>query len=592
MESESSPRGVFGARLILGLAQGLALYLLYSAFDQKTWPATAPEVFAPLAVVGLLVPLLALQGLGNLRLRTLLIWTGAAALIVAGLAFYDVWHAWPGAIVTPTPRIFFVCAVFLFVAHALVSCGDADRRIVARYCTLFDLAWKLGTQIAIAACFVGSFWLMIGLGIALFDMIKLTGFQTFIAHPWVWIPLTTLATAVSVHITDTRANLVRGVRTLALTLLGWLLPVITAIAFAFLISLMVTGLQPLWETRYAAFLLMAAAVVLVIHINAAYQDGDPEHRPPHILRVAGTLASVLLIFIVAIAVYALWLRVVQYGWTVERITLAGAMVVAVMFAVGYLIAAILPSPWLKLIERWNVYGTFAFLIVLFALHTPIADPMRISVNDQVARLEAGKVKAEKFDYWYLRRDGGRFGHKALINLRASKNADIRAGANAASYDMYRAPGSQPERPDISKLVTMHPAGTTLPATFLKQDWEKTGYGSMVSCLYHPPALNWRCDAVAADIDGDGRPEIIIVLSFGTGWSADVFKETKDGWTVFASMNTCGVDKAALLDGKIELATSDLPDLVVAGHRAHLSRNANCDALPHITRAVVESKPSR
>ena len=90
-------------------------------------------------------------------------------------------------------------------------------------------------------------------------------------------------------------------------------------------------------------------------------------RPPHILRVAGTLGAVLLIFIVWIAAYALWLRVDQYGWTVDRIYSAACVLVGGMFAVGYLVAALLPGYWLKLIERWNVYGTFVFLAVLFAL---------------------------------------------------------------------------------------------------------------------------------------------------------------------------------------------------------------------------------
>lgn len=572
MESQESSRQVFVARLILGLAQGLALYLLYSAFDHKSWPASAPDIFAPLIMVALFVPLVALQGLGNLRLKTLLIWTAAASAILAGLAFYDVWHAWPGAAATPTARIFFVCAVFLFVAHALVSCGDADRRIVARYCTLFDLAWKLGTQIAIAACFVGSFWLMIWLGIALFDMIKLTGFGEFIRHSWVWIPLTTIATAVSIHITDTRANLVRGVRTLALTLLGWLLPVITAIAFAFLISLMVTGLKPLWETRYAAFLLMAAAVVLVIHINAAYQDGDAERRPPHILRVAGTLASVLLIFIVAIAVYALWLRVMQYGWTVERLTLAGCMVVAAMFAVGYLIAAILPSPWLKLIERWNVYGTFTFLIVLFALNTPIADPMRLSVNDQVARLKAGTVNPDHFDYSYLRWQGGRFGREALQELSNAPNKRVREDAKAVLKEIYRLPplSLHHEPKEIAAAFRVHPAGKVLPRSFIDQDWSKSEpfrFGTIAQCLAN------RCDAVLADLDGDGVDEIIVVRSVGKTeyWSGEIYKLEGDRWVLAGSLSSrhCKGQKKALLNGQFKPVAhpTPLPDLEIAGKRA-------------------------
>ncbi len=582
MEAQGSPRNVFAVRLILGLAQGLALYLLYSALDQRSWPATIPLLFAPLAVVALFIPLLLLQGLGNLRTATILIWTAAAAVIVSGLAFYDVWHAWPAPANSFTPpfsgKLLFVCALFLFVAHALVSCGDADRRIVARYTTLFDLAWKLGVQIAIAACFVASFWLILGLGVALFHMIKLTGFARFIGHPWVWIPFTTLATAVSIHITDTRANLVRGVRTLALTLLGWLLPVITAIAFAFLISLMVTGLQPLWETRYAAFLLLAAAAVLVIHINAAYQDGAA--LPHHVLRVAGTLASVLLVFIVAIAAYALWLRVNQYGWTVERITTAGCVVVAAMFAVGYLTAAVLPSPWLKLIERWNVYGTFAFLIVLLALHTPIADPMRISVNDQMARLNAGVTKPDKFDFRYLRWEGGRFGRAALQDLGGSKNPRLAHAAKAALSDSLVGPEPQTIVPgDLVKLIRVHPSGAKLPDSFLRQNWTGADKGSLQPCLSGQHHSDWACDAFIRDVDGGAEVILIQTANGQNGWLyLSIYRQTNGRWELsgtFAQSNgwLCKGDREALLAGKFEMLVPVQSDLEVQGHRLVLQPGA-------------------
>src|SRR5580704_3544011 len=84
------------ARLIVGLVQGLALYLLYAAIDAKTWPATNGFAFAPLLFVLLFVPLLVAVSLGNLRLATLLIWTSAATVIVAGLAGCARWHTMQG----------------------------------------------------------------------------------------------------------------------------------------------------------------------------------------------------------------------------------------------------------------------------------------------------------------------------------------------------------------------------------------------------------------------------------------------------------------------------------------------------------------
>src|SRR5215470_4036637 len=83
------PRGYFLARLVIGLAQGAALYSLYRAFDAHVWPATDGLIFAPLLLVFLFVPLVLVQGLGEMRLRTLIVWAIAAAAILAALGWYD-----------------------------------------------------------------------------------------------------------------------------------------------------------------------------------------------------------------------------------------------------------------------------------------------------------------------------------------------------------------------------------------------------------------------------------------------------------------------------------------------------------------------
>ena len=584
MGVDQKPRSL--QRLGLGLAQGVVLSALNFAFENKAFPATVPLLFAPLVTVTLFVPILASHGLGNLRHQTLIAWTIAAALIVAGLAFYDVWRAGAHGLIL-SPRALAICAVFVFVAHALVACGDADRKIVARYPTLFDLAWKLGVQLAIVLCFLVSFWIMARLGIALFDMIGLKGFGRVILHPSIAIPLTTLAAAAALQATDTSDDLVRSVRSLALSLLSWLLPVITTIALVFLVSLVVTGLQPLWATRNAALLLIAAAAVMVIYINAAYQDGDPARRLPHILHVAGTLAAGLLIFLVWIAAYAVWLRVTQYGWTEDRIICAAAVLVAGMFAIGYLIAAVLPGPWLKFIERWNVYGTFFFLIVLFALCTPLDDPMRISVVNQLWRLKTGAVTAKNFDYDYLALRGGRFGREALTVLKTSSNPTIRALAlrtDALGNTVLEA--AKPiTAQTISAAITMHPAGKALPPSFLAQNWAKidaSAQGVLPYCLVgaHP---HYNCDVVEADVNEDGVNELILVATFDLKsvtptWFASVYRLEDGSWRAVASLaEQCSLAKRDdLLAGKFKLIAPAYRNLEISAQEIRVEPYATPD----------------
>src|SRR5262249_24170265 len=158
-----------------------------------------------------------------------------------------------------------------------------------------------------------------------------------------------------------------------------------------------------WATRRGAQILLIAAAVLVVLINAAYQDGDEERQPSPFFSISIRAASLLLLPIVTLAAYAVWLRVAQYGWTTERIISVACVVVAAATAFGYASAVFVP----KLIARVNFAAALLVIAALVALFSPLADPARIAVADQVARLQSGKVGAAQFDYSFLRWGAGR-----------------------------------------------------------------------------------------------------------------------------------------------------------------------------------------
>ena len=382
------------ARLAVGLLQGGALWFLQRALDAKSWPATDGLLFAPLLAVALFVPIAVLLGLGNLRPRTLAMWTVLATALCVGLATYDIFRDPTGGTavdrIVPSPKLWLALGAVLFASHSLIESGDTDRKLVASYARYFDVSWKLAVQLALAAGFVGVFWAVLFLGAELFRLIKIEFLTELIKRPWFSIPITTLVFASAIHVTDVRADLVRGARTLSLTLLSWLLPVLTLLTVAFLSALPFTGLEPLWSTRSATFILLTAAVALVFLINNAYQDGGPERQVGAVVRYSGTIAAFTLVPLVALAAYGLSLRVDQYGWTPDRIIVLACIVVAACCALGYALAAVLRGPWLRSIEPTNILAALVVLAALLALTTPIADPARLSVADQVARLESGQ----------------------------------------------------------------------------------------------------------------------------------------------------------------------------------------------------------
>lgn len=226
------------ARLVAGLFQGLALYLLYFAAEHKVWLATDGQIYAPLLFVSFAAPVIFILSIGNLRPRTTLFWVLAATALSAFIGWYDIWHGWPThwmlnkqlPTIVPSALSMFGTAVLLFITHALVAGGDHDRRLRATYPTHFDISWKLSLQLALAFVFFLVFWAMLWLGAALFGLVKLTFFRELLLKAWFYIPVSAATTALALHVTDVRPALVRGARTLVLALLSWLLPVMTAMA--------------------------------------------------------------------------------------------------------------------------------------------------------------------------------------------------------------------------------------------------------------------------------------------------------------------------------------------------------------------------
>ncbi|CAN7271484.1 DUF4153 domain-containing protein [Caulobacter sp. LjRoot300] len=552
----SDPRAVRRAtilRLATGLAQGLLLYGLWQADQSKIWPATQRELYGALLMVVLFTPFVVLAGASALRWRTLAAWKGVAAVVVAGLGAYGVWSGDPAAkgVDALGPQTFFAVAALVFIGHHLVEPADLERRRIARYPTYFDVTWKHGVQGALSVGFTGAFWLLLFLAAALFKLIGVEAIDKLIKHEWFSFPATTVMFAAAVQLTDVRANLVRGVRMVALTLLAWLLPLMALIAAAFLATLPFTGLEPLWKTKSATAILLTADAFLILLANAAYQDGT--ETTAAVLRWAARLAGVLLVPITVLAAYGLSLRIGQYGLSPDRIIAAACVLVAAGYAIGYAVAAVRPGTWMKALEATNIAMAFVVIAVLLALCTPMADPRRLSVSDQVARLDKGKVKAADFDYEFLRFDSGRFGRKALDRLKVNSDAVVAQRAKVADALEYRT-GNGRRTPVVAHpRISFYPKGAQPPAGFV------TLYGreSSDDCLLG----NSECDARLLDLTGDGRPEVLITH----GWEIGVYGAGTDGaWRRLGGFQPqCGsVDtRAAIRDGTLSLAPPAIQNLV-------------------------------
>ncbi len=580
-------------RAVVGLAQGVALYLLYDAAEAKIWPATSAEAFAPLVLIAFFIPIMGVASLGALRLRTLAIWLGIATVIVAALGIYDVHIDPSGGLydmaagtevrILPSLALWLATAAGLAIAHTIIAAGDANRVWIAKYPRYFDVAWKHAVQIALAGAFVGALWVLLLLGAALFHVIGIGFFADLLRKAWFSAPVTTLAFAAALHVTDVQADIVRGVRTLALTLLSWLLPPFAVIVIAFLAALPFTGLDPLWATRHATDLVLIAAAALIVLINAAYQDGVREQPVALVLRCAGIGAAAALTPLVAIAAHAVMLRVNQYGWTPERVIATAGVVVAACYTIGYGLAVITRRSWLQRIETANLVTAAVMVAAILALFSPVADPARIAVADQVARLEAGRTPVDKFDFKFLRFHGGRYGMAALDRLgkktdgpNAARIAELANAMLAAKSEYEMAPVVSTPAERAANIAVAFPKGRSVPATFLQQDWNAMPHQAWIPrCLTEQV----KCDAILLDVDGDGVAEIL--LSSPPLDRFFVYKEIGGTWTMFGDLRNsdCRGVREALLAGNFETVTSDLREVRAGGATLQILIEHGCPEKP-------------
>lgn len=542
-------------RVAIGLAQGLSLWAL-----DRWGSGLARPAFAALQLLALLGPVAALAAVGVLRGRWLWAWLGGAGAILLGLGAYDGFVGWMTRAQSlrtedmwPRPVVIASAAAAAFIAYQLALAAQRAGSVRrAPYESYFDEAWKDGVRLGLGVAFVAALWILLYLGSALFDLIGLKAIAELIRKAWFAWPATTTFFAIAAHITDTRAGLVKGARTLALTLLSWLMPLMTLIAAGFVTALLFTGLAPLWKTGHAGAILLAATAALIVLINATYQDGEREGFPPAVLKWAVRIAAALLTPLTLMAAYGVFLRIGQYGLTPERIYSLACLVVASAYAGGYLWATLSGGPWMQRLERVNVAAAYLVVAVVLTVFSPLVDPARLSVASQMARLERGAIKLDAFDFGFLRWRSGRWGKAALERLADGPQGPARERARAllAVKNRYEPPkiGAAERRARIA------PVGAALPESFLTQAWPVQGEPSR--------PCNKPCVGMTLDVDGDGKAEVVVFNDY----SGAVYAERGGTWALAGAFvdNNCakGEARAALRAGPIQFTKRATVDVRV------------------------------
>ena len=342
------------------------------------------------------------------------------------------------------------------------------------YDRLHSHAWTDAVIGAASLAFVGVTFLLAYLISEMFHLIGIDLVRDLLNDEWFGWMLAGAAFGGAVGLLRERDRLVSTLQRLVMIVLAVLAPVLAAALVIFLLSLAGTGLQKLWDSGFStAALMMAVAAFAVLLANAVIGNGADDRAANPLLRWAAPVLAAAVLPLAGIAVYSMHLRVVQYGWTPERIWGVIAATIALAYGVAGLWAVVKGrrdfDDLLRPLQQKLAIGV-ALLALLLAL--PILDFGAISTRDQLARLKSGAVVTEKFDWAAMAFDFGPSGRAALKDLTHSPQT-ARADAAKASlaaksrWELTGLKGPVLLKP-LAQRLRVIPADRALPAEALER----------------------------------------------------------------------------------------------------------------------------
>ena len=511
---------------LLALLQALALWGLHESLNAGSWPATEPVWLGALYPFVLWVPLTVLLLWSHWRERVLWLTAGALGLFL----LWSGSHILDGIAGPVTSDKLEEDAIAGFVLPWMVAWLIAVPLLRARleagrwrapYPVLFRGAARSYLTLAETALFTGIFWGLLALWAGLFETLGIDFFKTLFADARFVYPATTLAVTVALRIIGNSDRLVDGVLDQLLGLLKWLAPLAGLIVVLFTVALLpkLPALLASGEKILDSGILLALVALTLLLLNAAYRDGEHEPEYGRLIRQALRVVSPLLVIVASTALVSMIIRTADLGLTPARFWGLVTATFALLFAIGYAIAAVRHGPWFGELRRVNFVLAILLLATLIISLTPIGNPVRWSVANQLSRAVAAATESDREGALrFLRFDAGAQGRQVLDALVQGRIAAVdpvlrdeaaRIAALSSKHMPPRAdPAATPARYAAWRdTLRVLPADRTVPADL--ESLLRTEFWVAAATL--DPGGNAPAPRlVFIDLDADGREDALLI----------------------------------------------------------------------------------
>ena len=309
---------------------------------------------------------------------------------------------------------------------------DEGRRSLP-YPQVHRYAWTDAIIGGASLAFTGLTFLLAFLLGSLFDAIGIPVLKDLLGEGWFNWPLAGAAFGSASAVLRQKDPLLGTLQRLVMLVFSVLAPVLAGALAIYLVALPVTGFSGLWKSGLPETpLLLSTAAFAVVFLNAIIGDSPDDRSSGKLWRITEGVLLLAVLPLGALALVSMSLRVGQYGWTPERLWGVIACLITIAYGTAAWWAGIRGrgafDVRLRESQKWLAAGLCG--LALF-LALPIVDFGSISARSQLARLEAGKVKAQEFDWAAMAFDFGPAGRRALERIARTGPADRRELARAA-----------------------------------------------------------------------------------------------------------------------------------------------------------------
>ena len=331
------------------------------------------------------------------------------------------------------------------VASPLFQTVRDEGRKVLPYQQVHRYAWTDAIIGGASLAFTGLTFLLAFLLGALFDAIGIPLLKDLLDEGWFAWMLAGGAFGSASAVLREKDPLLGTLQRLVMLVFSVLAPVLAGALAVYLIALPITGFGGLWKSGLPETpLLLATAAFAVVFLNAIIGDSPDDRSGGRLWRITEGVLLFSVLPLGVLALVSMSMRIGQYGWTPERLWGVIACLIAIAYGLAAWIAAVRDRGAfdVRLREYQKALAVGLCGLALF-LALPIIDFGAISTRSQIARLEAGKVAANEFDWGALKYDFGPAGLAALKRYAASGRGEERKLASEAlrldnRYEVERA----------------------------------------------------------------------------------------------------------------------------------------------------------